>query len=135
MASIKEITRSVARTLSEELYEAASSIAKKYGLKAKRKSGRFDSLCHTAKVEFVVEETVDGKSPERKKFEELGLMYGLKPEMYGKTISIKGETYTIDGLRPRASKKKILLNRTSDNKKFVTTIDMIKQKLHITENC
>jgi hypothetical protein len=131
---ITKIDRKVANTLAMELYMAAGKIAERYGLKAVQKSGSFDAMRHTAKVEFVVTETAEGKSTDQVEFEQYCHWHGLKPEHFGKEIVLQGAKFKISGLKTKASKNTICITRVSDGKGFVTSDELVREKLGIKGN-
>jgi len=128
---VTRIDRRTAKMLSHELEKAATIIAEKYGLKVSKKSGSFDEMRHTARVEFSVGENADGKSSNQVDFDKYCSWYGLKPEHFGQKIALDGDTYTISGVRTKATKNTICIERVTDGKTFVVSEKVVQRILGI----
>lgn len=131
---ITKMDRKIVEQISKELAVAASHIAEKYGLKVVRKSGSFDDLHYTNKVEFTITETAEGKSANQVDFEKYCSWYSLKPTDFGRELILEGERFTICGLRTKATKNVICIKRVDDGKTFVTSEGTVRRVLGIPDS-
>ena len=121
------ITKDLCKTLNEELATAIAAIAAKHGLTAKVSGGKFGASSFTPRVEFLVAgQTVDGASKkEEDDFRAFSKVYGLQPEMLGKTFRSGKETFRVLGALPSRSKNCILILRTSDNARRICPPELL----------
>ena len=108
------VDRALCRTIRTDAEEALAAVAAKHGLSLKFGAGRFDSTTYTLKVDFVAP-TEDGIPSD---FARHAPLFGLTADDYGKMVTMRGETYTIVGIKPRSHKYPILMKRTKDGKTY-----------------
>lgn len=133
MNKITRIDKKAASFLQMELLVATNKIAQRYGLIAIPKGGQYDDLQYTAKVQFKVKETVNGKHPNQEDFERHCHWYSLEPTDFGRELILEGQKYIINGVRTNAPKNAICIKRVSDGKTFVTSEETVRKSLGIPD--
>jgi hypothetical protein len=129
MTKISKMDRTTANRLGEELEAAAQVIAAKYGLQAKRKSGKFDDGSFTGKIEFaIIGEGGLAETREVGDFKRYAEMYGLAADDLGREFTANGRRYKICGLA-MSSRRLPILASTADGKIYKFTADGVKKVL------
>jgi hypothetical protein len=116
MASIDKNVLKSLRTLGNE---ALKEVGEKLGVTIKLGNATYapDGSSATMKLEInAIRE--DGKSPAQVQFEKVCAIYGLKPEDFGREVTVNGERFTIAGLNTKAPKNCVNIKRVSDGKGF-----------------
>lgn len=91
--------------------EALQAVADRYGLRIERKHCSYHSTEIPVAFKLTVPETTeDGRELDagERDFRRCAPSLGLKPDDYGKTFTSGTRTFTICGVKPRASKYPIL---------------------------
>ena len=91
------------------------------GLRYNGSSGKYGDTGSITFKFIAVEEDENGvniASPEAQAFITYATAYGSSPEALGGRIIWMGESYIIEGLRPRARKYPVLARRESDGKRY-----------------
>lgn len=91
-------------------------------------NGSFTPSSWTKKIIFLVGDEKAQQKEAEKKFRNLADAYNLEPDDYGKTIMFSGKPYKIIGLRTKASKRPVQIQRY-DGKIFVTSTEEVNRKL------
>jgi hypothetical protein len=110
------MNRQKCKFITEEAHKALKSLEEKHGVKIGIKSARYDSTSTTVKIE--ISEVQDGSAmtTEAKNFMRLAEVYSLNPDWLFKTFKTRnGETFKVIGLKPRATKRPILMEKISGN--------------------
>jgi hypothetical protein len=123
---IKDITRDACRLLAADVDTALKAVAAKHGLNVTVGGGRFTTSSFAPKVEFVVPGDVGSSRKDEDAFKLLAGMYGLDPNCLGKTFTVGGESYRVDGLAPRRTKNCVKITRLRDDSKRVCSVAMLK---------
>lgn len=114
------INMDLLRIIDIELRAAAEAIAAKHGLTVKLSGGKFSPDNYKPGLEFMSPgETEGGFAKVEEMFRLYASLYGLKPEMLGKTFTIRGDTYRVIGASPGRSKNSIIIMRLSDGSRRV----------------
>ncbi len=103
-----------AKLIREAADKALAPMAEELGLQITVKSGTFDGGQITFKVEFAeINEGGIVKTKEATDFEHYAHRYGMTAEHLGATFESRGETFTIVGCKPRATKMPILAKNSA----------------------
>lgn len=125
---VTEFSRKICRELSEEIFTALEPVAQKYNLTLEKKGGSFTLSEWTHKIIFKVGDEEIQEEAAKQKFASQAFWYGLKPDDYGKTLMLSGRQFKITGIKPRASKKPILIER-DDGRIFVISDTEVRKQL------
>lgn len=97
---ITQFTKPILTAFEQDVLKALGDFCATRGLIAETRGGQFGETDYTLKINFAVSENGKAMTYERQMFLKYAKNYGLKPEWLDKTITYKGETYTIVGLKP-----------------------------------
>lgn len=98
----------------EACQKALEAVAAEHGLRLERKRCSYHQTDMPVAFKLHVRETdSDGReiTPEERDFRLHATAFGLQPDDFGKTVTIRGQEYTICGLRLRARKYPITAER------------------------
>ncbi len=118
------------RKVIAEMDAAVKAIGETYGITANVKKNFTYSPSHfTTTIEgYVATEGVE--SVEQEQFNRYAHRYGLTKEDFGKTFRFENDTYTLNGIRPRASKYIFIGVREGDGKRVCFTKTIIQHNLN-----
>lgn len=109
---ITQFNKPTASSFAQEAKLALAALAAKHGVTLTYRGGEFSPDSFEFKFQAVVAST-DGApvGPEANAFKQLAPLYGLQASDLGRVVRLDGVDMRIVGLRPRASKRPILLER------------------------
>lgn len=114
------------RTIAQATLDALGT---EIGMKISIKNGTFDAGQITFKVEFAeIGESGMAETKEVTDFRNYASSYGLKADDLGRQFTMRGESFEVCGLKPRARKMPILAKRT-DGRTFKFAADDVKRLL------
>ncbi len=126
---IKEVDRNVCKVLREKLDAKLAELGKELGMVVKATGGaRFSSESYTVKVEFAVVKDGVSMTKEIRSWNSLAELYGFKVSDLNRQFTMRGEVYTIVGMKPDSPKYPIL-GRRADGKTFKFEVDTVKRLL------
>ena len=118
------------RQMSKEIQSVLDKHLSLDGIKVKLGAGSFNDVFVTFKLECATinaDGTVNSKLVDDFKF--YCSRYGLKPDDIGKEFATNGDTYIIEGCKPKSSKYPIIGKR-SDGKSFKFSPEQVKLNLN-----
>ena len=121
--------RQICKTLNEEVGAALEKIAEKHGLRFERKGGSYDEFSYKPSFRFTLSETRGGIPYEQEMFNQDCILYGLKPEHYGKHFKTpSGKVYKLTGLQPGRRKFPFVVETADGKEKLLSyeALDSIK---------
>ncbi len=123
--TITAFDRQTLRVLRNDLDVAIQAVARMHGISLKAGHISFTPTTCSIKIEAAVTDAT-GKpvSKEAEDFKLYASMYGLKAEHLGKSVRIDGSMYEIAGIKPKAHKRPIILER-ADGRRVVASADMV----------
>lgn len=111
------------------LTDALEKLGEQFGLSIKVESGSFQRNNFRCKVEAkVLGEDGTMEASDKAEFELHAPRFGLKPEMFGQTVSINDRPFTICGIRKNAHKNVVCI-KSKAGKVFQTSADLVLGKL------
>ncbi len=110
---VKEFSRPEVCRVRDELKKAVTKVAEQLGLTVTGfDRPRFNLSLMKLSLEFTVTELVaSAAKSEYRLFVEFASYYGLKPGDYGKEVDLGNGIYKIVGLKPRATKNTIIVEK------------------------
>ena len=119
MNTITNIDANTCRALRSNLSDALKTISEELGVNIRIGNARFTRASVTFKMDVVVNNS-DGSAQTKASldFEKHANRYDLKPSDLGKAFSLNGETFTIEGLKPRSHKYPILARSGKNGKLY-----------------
>lgn len=120
---IDKITKSVAEMIARRAEVALRTIAEEYGMTVTSRGGKFTAGSLMNRFEFILSsvKAVD----EEADFRLNASMYGINPEWFGKTFTVKGIKMTVVGLNHSKPKNRVKL--LGDNgKQYKASVEWVK---------
>ena len=114
MAPITKFDKATSRYVAEAVVDNLREFCDEFGLTAEPGSGTFSADGDTFEVK--VKFTLKGADPAAAAFRRYAEMFGLEPDMLGKTVQFGREAYTIIGLDPKKRRQPVVLKRNSDGR-------------------
>ena len=114
MKKITEIKRANCREIAKRAEDILAEEMAKLGLKVKIGGGRFSSTEVSYKVTFILE----GVNPEKQLFLETAEQFGVKPDDYGRVLTLNHEECRLIGVRLQAPKYPFILESLKDGHRF-----------------
>lgn len=109
-----QLTRELLGQMDREIQAALQPIAKKYGVVITAGGGSFTPTNATTKLKIAtLGDDGVANTPEREAFERYASFHGFSKSL-GDQVFYAGETWTLEGYRPKAKKFPILAKRASD---------------------
>ena len=126
---ITKFDRPSLKFLRGEIDTALKAVADKHDIVLKLGNISFSGNNASMKVEASVK-NASGEviTKEAEDFKRQAMFYGLEPSDLGKTVTMRGQKYTICGLKPKSTKYPILAKR-GDGAVVKVPLDMIKRAL------
>ena len=123
------LDRTQARLIEKRAVALLAPLAKELNLVVKPSGGTIGETHYTMKVEFS-EVAADGAvcSAEAEAFKHYAKFIGLSAEDLGREFTFGGETYTILGYRPKATKNPIVVE-SRRGARYVFPVDSVKRAL------
>jgi hypothetical protein len=115
------INRAQLRVIIADLEVAIAPVAKKHGLVAEIGGGSFTEDFFRPRV------TLKEPTSDKAAFEKWADRFGLKTTDFGRKFSVRGRTYTVDGVKPSAARA--ILTTASDGRKYAWPPHHVKQLL------
>jgi hypothetical protein len=121
-----EITKEIVKAMRDDINAALAAVSKKYNVTLKAGNASYEAHLVKFKLEWLAN-SADGKAVDKQAvaLQKYGYMYGITPNMAGKTFKVGGNVYTLVGLQPTRTKRPIIGSRT-DGKRFIFGTDVIK---------
>ena len=119
------LDRSKLREIAADMQKALELVLKRHGVEVEIGGARFTDVEATYKVRIFSGSKDNAKQVEWNKY---CVLFGMRPEDFGKTFTSNGETYTIDGLNLKAKRMPILATR-SDGSGF--KFDSVRVKFYM----
>lgn len=116
------VDKALVQRIAAEVQTALDEVAARHGLTVKVGGGRYDPEVGT----FSPKITFTAADAEAKAFAILAPEFGLKAEDYGRKITVKGRTFKVVGLNPRASRFP-LMGEAEDGRQFKLTESVLAQ--------
>lgn len=113
-----QISREFLKALRIEMDDALRAIARKHGIELRTGRATFTDSTFTMKVEGAI----PGESKERETFRQYARIGVVPMDMLDKSLDIRGQQYTVDGMNTTGSK--IIMLR-GDGKRFLYERDVI----------
>ena len=124
---ITAIDKATAQRISAAVVIELTKWAESVGLKVTARGGTFDPpLTYTCKIEFTVQETASGKSVAQVRFEKYAKQVFLEPTDFGKSVELRGRSYTIAGILPSASKRPVIIEDAAKRQFTANEMDIRK---------
>ena len=102
---IKRFEKSHLVLLRKDIQKELESIGEKYGIVLNLGSIKFDDFSFSGKIEArIFRDAKEVEKEDRKEFEELCSIAGLKPSDYNRAFTSNGKVYRVCGISPRARK-------------------------------
>lgn len=122
-------SREQLKVMSTELKQALAGFEEKYNVKVTVGSITYSEMQFTTKLTVESNEKFSEEG-QRKEFERLCVLYGLKPEDYGKVFSVEVrrgvfEDFKLVGFETGRKKYLLRVIRQSDGKSLLLTIDVL----------
>lgn len=127
-----EITRDICMDVLRDFETAIEGVANRHNLHLGRFRASYNKEELRIPVKFLaIEHDEDGRklSPEEANFRKLAPGYGLEPDDYGELLYIKGQTYKITGINPRARKYPIIA-KTQDGVTWKLPVSSVTRALN-----
>lgn len=128
------LTKNQVKDIHQECVAALQGVAKKHGVEIKSAGGSFGAFDATLKFTVVKSDSAAKaamRERDEKEFKTLASLYNLPADSFGKTFVSAGKSYTICGVRSRATRCPIL-TVNAEGKKFVWPVESIKLLLKQT---
>lgn len=132
MTQCGSLTKANLQIIKNDILKQLEAWAAESGLAIEFKGGTFDSTVATLKLQVSIasdDPNAVPNSPEATNFKHQAPYYGLRTEDLGRTITIQGERFRIVGLKPRASKRPIVLQAVDGGRRVVCGPDYVKLAL------
>jgi hypothetical protein len=114
-----KFNRTTCGAVERDILAALEGVAEKHGITIKREGGgRFDDHSFTFKLKCSVAGENGEDAGEKLRFERDAVLFGFKPEHYGREFTSKGERYRITGFNYRARSMPIQAVRVHDGAQF-----------------
>jgi hypothetical protein len=126
--TIKQFDKSLARLTSEQLVNELSAFARSRGINIAMKGGRFTEQCLTVKLELATTSKGVVHTAIAEAFKRHAPLFGLKKSDLGRSFKHAGDSYTIIGLKPRASRFPVVVESTN-GKRFKMPVSYVQQGL------
>jgi len=124
---IKKFDRATCRLIGEQAVSELQEWATKNGITVRKAGGKFSPNEYTMKITFnVKDENGEVQTNAMRDFKQLAPMYGLKESDFRETFVSRGTTYRIVGLKARAYKYPIIVERVIDSKGFKFPPEVVK---------
>lgn len=127
--STMTVSKETAKAVSEDLSAAIATVLAKHGLVEQRVSIKYGEVFKLSLTASGVEMSAEGinlASPEAEAYRRFGADYGLKPDLLGKTITMRGKNYTFTGLALKRSKYPFAFTGPT-GKPIVFTADVVER--------
>lgn len=122
--TITGFDRETCKRLTADLEAALQQFAAERGLSLLSRGGTFDPpLSFTAKIEFRITATADGRSADQARFERDCGLVGLTAADFGRTFMFAGQTYIVADLNVGRAKPLIA---TRDGKRYAFSIEGLR---------
>lgn len=114
-ATIQKFDRPTCRVVGQAIEKALEAVEQELGVRIKREGGTYSNTEFTTKIRISVGDTDIAK----KDWDLHCHAFGLKPEQFGTTFVSRGTTFTVCGIKPRATRFPILaVNANGTRYKF-----------------
>jgi hypothetical protein len=122
------ITSSLLTAIREEINEALAAVAARHNVTIAAGRATYTQTNSTMKLEISAKDAATGEAIPRmvSDFKNLAYLHGLKPEDLGRKFVFSGRGYTIMGLKPRCTKRPIIVKR-DDGREFKIDASLCKQ--------
>lgn len=128
MPRITAFDKSSVRTAADKLLAALKPVAEELGLHFAYKGSTISPKSAILKFELAtVDESGTAETQERTDFKQYASLFGLQPSDLDREFTSGGRTFRIAGLRPRATKKPIIVER--EGQQYIFTAEAILQLL------
>jgi hypothetical protein len=130
--AVEAFDRHVCRAICEALQKAAEGVAETYGVAIQIGGGSFSS------GEFKPKVTIKTKTSDRDLFASYCGLFHLRPEHFGREVTVSGARYRISGITPRVGRFPILgvrLDGKRADKTFRLPALPVRSSLGICEAC
>lgn len=137
------ITRSLLRSLREDINQALIEVGKKHGVTLVADNAKFTDmsarfvLAVAPATEAVQAQIASGIDPKMAKaeadYKAFCKTYGAEPEWLGKQIRVGSGQFTVVGLLPNKHKNCILIQRISTGKNFIVDPATVRSALAINK--
>lgn len=101
-------------------------VADELGLKVEFNGGKFTDTTYEPKIKVSVLHTPDGKDAAQAEFEKLALIYGARPEDYGRTFNHGRDTYKLIGFQPSRRRFPIRAKNLTNGTEQLFTTQVLK---------
>ena len=121
------IQKEMLQTFRVDFAEAVAALETQYHCKIALGNITYDAQSFRSKLEVVMQNE-DGliESKERIDYKSHCRLFDLKPEWLGRSFAINDKTWTVVGLKPRATKRPVVV-QAADGKEYVfRTVDVIR---------
>jgi hypothetical protein len=123
-----EFNKQTLKSFRIEMEEALSKLEKKHKVTFNIGNIRFNTDTFTTTLKCYSK--AQGKSDIGKlEWAKTCLIFGFKPEDFGRTFEFRGKRYIISGVKPRSFKYPIVGKEINGTKTFKFTIDGVKKNL------
>ena len=102
MTIINNIDRSTHRYVQERIEKALKDLGNELGLDLNSGAGTYGGNTATFKISANVRTTASGMSGAEVEWRRFANWNDIDPESFGKTFAFSGETYKVEGWRPKA---------------------------------
>jgi len=127
VTKITQFDRPSCKLVRSEVDAALKVIAEKFGLTYRGGAGSFAPDHFSLKSEFHV--VGDCESLAEKEWNQNCVWYDLKPEHFGTTVTVYGDTIKLVGIKPKAKKYPIIGQKISSGKRYKYPAPVIQSAL------
>jgi hypothetical protein len=114
------LDKATVKNISDDLINMAKTISEKYGVDFSFAGGSFDSVQATIKIKVKAKDSENEVSSDQKIYNHYSKIYNLRPEWFGKNMTINGKVYEICGISTSSYKYPVLAKRNGKIFKFTT---------------
>jgi len=114
----------------EEFKKAVEKLAKKYKVEISLGNISYDNLEFHGKMSVKNLEQGGKKiDADKENFSKYAVLYGLKPALFGYSITAQGKNFKIVGINPRKRKFPIVLEDTKTGKRVCATQEIVVKSI------